>query len=316
MVLSPILVFYTSGYRYNPKKQVIEKNGNLILDSTPKGAQVFLDDQPTKHTTPVNIQDVTPGTHTIKLELENRISWEKQLDVKAERVTFADHVILWQKNPTAELIAPLTKGFFTYTNDKEFFGMIKKTTSGTAVELRDANGVILMENESTSTTYENIKNALLADQGSSVAINEKTNTNNVFGLKPKLTILASSTQTIYPFEDQFVSEGRLFSLKNKQFENQNLNGFSLEKNTSTETSILKDSSFFDTRYQLPAGNWEIAYAQRPYILLHETINQRWLGIQIKPTLESRELHGTQLPEWLAVSDIPQALMINNNELWR
>src|SRR5689334_14530175 len=93
--LAPILIFYTAGYRYNPKKNALEKNGSLIIDSIPAGAQVYLDGQATGDTTPVTIQNVTPGLHAIRVERPGDIAWQKNLEVHAEQVTFANKIWLW-----------------------------------------------------------------------------------------------------------------------------------------------------------------------------------------------------------------------------
>ncbi|MDF1496909.1 MAG: PEGA domain-containing protein [Patescibacteria group bacterium] len=95
LVFAPILVFYTAGYRWNPKKGIVEKNGTVILDTNPRGADIFMNGQLMKVTTPATLQNIAPGTYTIKFEKPGYYPWEKTLPVVQERVAFANDILLW-----------------------------------------------------------------------------------------------------------------------------------------------------------------------------------------------------------------------------
>jgi PEGA domain len=95
LIFAPILVFYTAGYRWNPKKGIVEKNGTVILDTTPRGANIFLNDQNIDETTPATLQNIAPGTYTIRVEKPGYHTWEKTLSVLQERVTFANEIFMW-----------------------------------------------------------------------------------------------------------------------------------------------------------------------------------------------------------------------------
>jgi hypothetical protein len=101
---APALVLYTAGYRWNPKKQKIERNGTVIFDSTPTGASIWIDGRLTEDKTPVTLQDMPPGFHRFRMELPGSHVWEKTLEVKAEHVTFANDVWLWKNAPPTELL--------------------------------------------------------------------------------------------------------------------------------------------------------------------------------------------------------------------
>lgn len=108
VVLAPAAIFYTAGYRWNPKKGVIERNGTLILDTDPAGAKITLNGEPLEDQTPVTLQNVTPGTYRIRLEYPGYTVWEKTLDVRPERVTFVNDVRLWrQADPVLEWETPV-----------------------------------------------------------------------------------------------------------------------------------------------------------------------------------------------------------------
>ena len=95
-VTAPLVVFYTSGYRYNFKKGAVERNGTLIVDSIPTGGDVSIDNQASGEKTPITFQQMTPGWHSVRVTKAGYGSWQQEVFVRAERVSFIDHVGLWK----------------------------------------------------------------------------------------------------------------------------------------------------------------------------------------------------------------------------
>jgi hypothetical protein len=95
-ILAPALVFYTSGFRWNAKKGIIERNGTLIIDTQPAGAMISLNGETIASRTPVTLQNAAPGTYRIRLEYPGYASWEKTLEVRPSFVTFVNEVRLWR----------------------------------------------------------------------------------------------------------------------------------------------------------------------------------------------------------------------------
>ncbi|MCR4278465.1 MAG: PEGA domain-containing protein [bacterium] len=113
---APVLVFYTAGYRWNPKKDKVERNGTLIVDTKPTGAFVFLNENNTNEQSPITIQNIRPGEYIIQLKKSGYHSWQKKLDLKASIVTFASNIHLWKEtNPT--LLNTSTSSFPLSAND-------------------------------------------------------------------------------------------------------------------------------------------------------------------------------------------------------
>lgn len=130
--VAPILILYTAGYTYNIKKRVVERNGVLIVDGFPKDARIFLDGVDTGKTTPYTFQTLSPGWHTITLEKEGYSSWEKQLAIHPEQVTFANDTRLWStRPPTLVLKEPITS---LVSNPDETW-VATLATSGTTYEV-------------------------------------------------------------------------------------------------------------------------------------------------------------------------------------
>jgi WD40 repeat protein len=103
VVITPLIILYTAGYRYNFKKNKIQKTGILILKSNPKDASIYLNNQIQKEKTPARIANLLPEDYSVRLEKENFYPWQKKLTVKSKLTTFAEDIILFKKGLPAEV---------------------------------------------------------------------------------------------------------------------------------------------------------------------------------------------------------------------
>lgn len=123
-VAAPLLLLYTSGYRYDFKKRKIVKTGNILIDSLPNGATIYLNGEvqkPRFHlsifpykeilgwqklggTTPAIITNLTPNEYLIEVKRPNYQTWTKKLSVHGGLTTFAKKVLLFLENPRIEKI--------------------------------------------------------------------------------------------------------------------------------------------------------------------------------------------------------------------
>lgn len=154
LALAPVVVFYTAGYRYNPKKSIVERNGTLILDSTPRGATVLLDGRETGEKTPITLQNVAPGIHHIRLVREGFYPWEKELDVRAEQVTFANTIWMWRQ-AESQLYANGVFSRLMENQERSVVAIIEQNDATSSVRFLDENGItqdaVLKKNLDTST---------------------------------------------------------------------------------------------------------------------------------------------------------------------
>lgn len=93
------MVLYMSGYRYNLKKNKIEKTGTLILETIPPKAQIFIDDELTNLTTPAHINRIFPGRYKVTLKKDGYHPWNKNMYVQSRYATFAKEIPLIKKKP-------------------------------------------------------------------------------------------------------------------------------------------------------------------------------------------------------------------------
>lgn len=111
---APILVIYTAGYRYNIKKNTIQKSGALVLKTEPTRADVFLNQKKLPDTTPVRLNNILPDIYNITIEKTGFYSWSKQLEVKSQKTTFAEDIILFEKTLPEKIIEmPIKEAYFS-----------------------------------------------------------------------------------------------------------------------------------------------------------------------------------------------------------
>jgi hypothetical protein len=103
-VITPAVILYTAGYRYNFQKNKIQKTGIFILKSKPEEARIYLNNKIRKKTTPARIANLLPGDYLIKIEKDGYYSWEKTLPVFSRLTTFAENVFLFKKSLPAKIM--------------------------------------------------------------------------------------------------------------------------------------------------------------------------------------------------------------------
>lgn len=103
LVAAPILILYTAGYRYSWKKQEISKAGSLVLETEPRGADVYLNNAKLESTTPIRLTEVFPNDYKILIEKDGYYSWQKTLPVTAQNTTFAEDIILFKKSSEQQI---------------------------------------------------------------------------------------------------------------------------------------------------------------------------------------------------------------------
>ncbi len=116
-ITAPLVVLYTTGYRWNYYKNKVDKIGNLVIRTTPKKVFINLNDAQIEKSTPWRFNNLLPNKYNIKISKPGFSSWEKNLNVYSGETTFAEHIYLFKINPN---ITPLTNqvDFWTY-NDLE-----------------------------------------------------------------------------------------------------------------------------------------------------------------------------------------------------
>lgn len=325
-ITAPLLIFYTSGYRYNLKKGLIERNGTLIVDSVPTSGIVFLDDRATGDKTPVTLQNMVPGWHTLRVERSGYSSWQERVFIRSERVTFANHIRLWRQTAPS-LVWSGNGGAFTADALREQGLLLEKMNDGWGWRSWTTEGVdmspSLLQGSSASSTpvihwSADGQAALIQDTqtGNSWWFHRMNGRetaelltrgkyhwsgNDLIGNTDKSTIRVTSDRLRFestPHKSSFVEESQ---------------GLALQSTSSSDRLILVDDSFLTRKFALPRGNWSFGEILRPFILFHD--REHWLAVQLKFGQPYAETVYGDYPRFAPRAEPPRALFLNGNELW-
>lgn len=334
VALAPALIFYTSGYRINPKKVGIERNGTLIADSRPSGARISLNGQPSRRVTPSTIQDLPPGPYTVRFERDGSLPWEKTLDVRAEQVTFADNVRLWRAGEPRLLAEGRVLALEAASGLNVAAALI---ATSTGAEIRFIRAGALAEQFrpdglSTSTAplllWNPGGNAVLADYAAPEDGRDAWVSSDLFG--PNQGVLqpgdyAWDGNLLVSHEDglRTVINPRRQTLERLPLPAGVLaeaDAFDLVMNTSTGAILIQPRSILRRVYELPSGDWRLAGAGGPFTLLRdpapygaERNDDTWLAVKPNGEPEPETVQG-QRPTWSPAGQA-RAVIVDQNELW-
>ena len=102
-ITAPIVVLHTAGYRYNFLINKVVKTGVISLSSYPKGADIYIDNKLQNKQTPLVIDNLIPGEHTVKVVKDDYTTWQKTLEVVSNETTFASNIVLFLNTDTKKI---------------------------------------------------------------------------------------------------------------------------------------------------------------------------------------------------------------------
>ncbi len=109
IVLSLFFILSARGYniRIGADGITFHKTGMLIISSKPTGAKIFLNGKDTTHTTgffSIKIDNLGKDKYHLKLTKDGYYSWEKNVPIEPEMVTWANYILMFPKNPTIDKV--------------------------------------------------------------------------------------------------------------------------------------------------------------------------------------------------------------------
>ncbi len=90
VIISPILVLFARGYKFDFETKSLVKTGTLVARSEPNRAHVYLDDKEQTDTTPSTLRFIKPADYNISIKKDGYKAWTKRLNIKSELVTWAN----------------------------------------------------------------------------------------------------------------------------------------------------------------------------------------------------------------------------------
>lgn len=105
LIISPAVIMYTAGYRYDWQNGLLKKIGAISIDVTPKNATVYINGQKIKDTMPIRLNNITPNKYSLRLAAPGYYDWLKEITVKNKQTIYIKEINLLKKT-RPELIVP------------------------------------------------------------------------------------------------------------------------------------------------------------------------------------------------------------------
>ncbi len=288
LVIAPLVVFYTAGYRWNAHKGKIERNGTVIIDSLPKEASVDIDNRQTNHKTPVTIQNMPPGLHNFRIYKSGYHEWSKNLDVKSEFVTFINNVWLW-KSSVPVFINSGDFRSLSVSPDNRYLLKIEKATTSIAyiTDLINEKTEKLEIEKTTETDFSVIwsgdsKYLLLIQKNNARDVNLLVDVKNArnLGRLPASGYRFTDNALVGTTENSILS----IRLRDAAVSRTTLargivddsDTALLQSVTGTEDLVFITKAKPEQGFILPSGDWRFWEFEKKYLLLND--GRHWLSL--------------------------------------
>jgi len=113
-LIAPSLIFYSGGWRFDPRTKRIVKVGGFYFRVFPKRARILINGREYKTDYffgSLFIEGFLPREYQVKIEKEEFLPWEKRLKVKEEETTKVEDVFLIPETVNFEILAKGIKDF-------------------------------------------------------------------------------------------------------------------------------------------------------------------------------------------------------------
>ncbi|PIT87515.1 MAG: hypothetical protein COU31_02445 [Candidatus Magasanikbacteria bacterium CG10_big_fil_rev_8_21_14_0_10_40_10] len=147
-LISPVVVSYAMGYRYNLSGHFWRATGSLSIDIMPKSSRSFLDEMElTKNTInkKVELNNLKSGKYQLKIILDGYFDWTKEIVINDKQTTYIKEINLIKKSPIEKINEQAAKQislspkfdylFFTVNASSSQEIWLKKLSDGSTVRL-------------------------------------------------------------------------------------------------------------------------------------------------------------------------------------
>lgn len=337
LMVAPLLLLYTAGYRYNVTNGKIARVGVLMLKSEPKNADIAIDGHAIKEKTPALIE-LAADEYDVLITKPGYHPWSKIVAVKSKQTTFAEDIVLWKDELPRRLFALDARatqlspsGIYAMALDP-LLGLVlynfqtETLTPVTNLDATELLDITFSPDEAHALISYKTKNNHTEFLVITTARGELVDTKflNQFGFTH--LSWAKTAGTLYGVRRNVVFSANVFTKRIDSLAQGNdpflLQGTTVWSITPGEQVFLSKSAAGSSTapepiVELPQGTYEILPAPEPYLLLHERAKKiiRLLDLR-NPTEIIFELPATHATYNLNNQNELEILAWNDFELWR
>jgi hypothetical protein len=149
-LITPPLLGYTLGYRFDTTTKTIKAVGALSVDALPKTLNVALNGFIEARTVPARINGLPPATYLLSLSTPGYYAWEKSITLHEKQTVYVKNVNLLKKE-SPELITTSTTNSLTLAPDGHALAYLVNSSTGTQLTLIPLKNKAFLTSQTTTT---------------------------------------------------------------------------------------------------------------------------------------------------------------------
>ena len=251
------LGLYAAGFRYNFSAHKIVKVSLISVRSTPKGANVFLNDKP-EGVTPAKIKNVIPGSYTLRVEKAGYETYQREVQVQEDIATEENYVELFQKERSQQVLAEDVSAYYLFNDKNTYLVLDNKEIRKESLQSGDKKTIYNIPDSATAPKELKLpfdEKSILAPPYLFVGndYQDVVNINQIFGIDFEALDFVDDTLYLAGIKD-----GRLYLLDYMQKVKYPLsdnveNVTSFKKKVYFQTRDSGKISYYDTGASAPGG---------------------------------------------------------------
>lgn len=103
-VISPVIIMYTAGYRYDWQNGLLKETGAISVDIEPKDATVYLNGIKLQDKMPIRLNNIAPAKYSLRITKPEYFDWVNEIEVKNKQTNYTKEISLIKKTAPQILI--------------------------------------------------------------------------------------------------------------------------------------------------------------------------------------------------------------------
>lgn len=137
-LITPTIILYSAGYRFDFQNGLLKETGSLSVDVLPKIATVYLDGIKIDQTMPIRLNNVTPHKYSLRLSAPGYYDWEKQIEIHKNQTTYVKEFVMIKKGK-AKNISKSSGEQLSLSNSGRYLAFTNIINGNTQVIIYDEN---------------------------------------------------------------------------------------------------------------------------------------------------------------------------------
>lgn len=135
-IISPAILMYTAGYRYDWHNGLLKETGSINIDVEPKNTTAYLNNIKLSEKIPIRLNNITPAKYNLRLTAAGYYDWTKEIEIKNKQTNYTKEISLIKKNKP-EIVITEKIDNFSLSYDGRFIIYTTQKNTDTEIWLWD-----------------------------------------------------------------------------------------------------------------------------------------------------------------------------------